>query len=327
MASNIPAPVWPSGMSSVHAANPFDPEKAAEALRKAMKGLGTDEGGIIKVLSTHCNAQRLEIDKKYKTMFGRDLRADLESEISGRFKDLALALLDHPRVFDAKECNDAIKGAGTDEEALIEILSSRSNAEIADIRAQYKALYKRELERDIQADTSGHFKRLLTSLVSGHRENDRTEPDVALAKKEAQELYQAGEKQMGTDESVFNKILCLRSIIQLRETFSQYKAISGKDIEKSIEGEMSGSLELGCLAIVKVAKNPAAFFAESLYKSMKGAGTKDKALIRAVVSRSEVDMQFIKQEFQSKYGKSLASFIEGDTSGDYKKLLVAIVGK
>ncbi|KAK6962064.1 annexin A6, partial [Biomphalaria glabrata] len=190
MASNIPAPVWPSGMSSVHAANPFDPEKAAEALRKAMKGLGTDEGGIIKVLSTHCNAQRLEIDKKYKTMFGRDLRADLESEISGRFKDLALALLDHPRVFDAKECNDAIKGAGTDEEALIEILSSRSNAEIADIRAQYKALYKRELERDIQADTSGHFKRLLTSLVSGHRENDRTEPDVALAKKEAQELYQ-----------------------------------------------------------------------------------------------------------------------------------------
>ncbi|KAH9514714.1 Annexin A11, partial [Bulinus truncatus] len=256
-----------------------------------------------------------------------DLRSDLESELSGKFRDLTLALLDHPRIFDAKECNDAIKGAGTDEEALIEILSSRSNNEIAETRNQYKSLFKRDLERDIQADTSGHFKRLLVSLVSGHREPDRTEPDVELAKKEAKELYDAGEKQMGTDESVFNRVLCLRSIIQLRETFNQYKAISGKDIEKSIESEMSGNLELGCLAIVKVAKNPAAFFAELLHKSMKGAGTKDKALIRAVVSRSEVDMDFIKKEFQAKYSKSLASFIEGDTSGDYKKLLIAIVGK
>ncbi|XP_059142980.1 annexin A11-like [Physella acuta] len=258
---------------------------------------------------------------------GQDLRSDIESEISGKFRDLTLALLDHPRIFDAKECNDAIKGVGTDEDALIEILSSRSNAEIAEIRAQYKALYKRELERDIQADTSGHFKRLLTSLVTGGREVDRPQADVELAKKEAQELYQAGEKQMGTDESVFNRILCLRSIIQLRETFNQYKAISGKDIEKSIQAEMSGNLELGCMAIVQVAKNPAAFFASRLHKCMKGAGTNDKALIRAVVSRSEVDMAAIKKEFQTMFGKSLSSFIEGDTSGDYKKMLLAIVGK
>ncbi|KAH9514715.1 Annexin A5 [Bulinus truncatus] len=64
MATNTPAPVWPSGMSSIKAANPFDPEKAADGLRKAMKGLGTNEDAIIKIFSSHCNAQRIEIDKK-----------------------------------------------------------------------------------------------------------------------------------------------------------------------------------------------------------------------------------------------------------------------
>uniref|UniRef100_A0A0B6ZXK1 Annexin n=1 Tax=Arion vulgaris TaxID=1028688 RepID=A0A0B6ZXK1_9EUPU len=320
----VPVPVYPTQWGTVQPAHPYDAEKAAEGLRKAMKGLGTNEAAIIQILTSHCNSQRQEIEKKYKQMHGRDLRSDLKSELSGHFENVALALLDHPRIYDAKECKDAIKGAGTDEDALIEILSTRSNAEIAEIRQHYKALYKRDLEKDIQSDTSGDFKRLLTSLVTGARE-DRAHADVELAKKEAQELFQAGEKKVGTDEATFNRILCLRSFIQLQETFRQYKAISGKEIEKSLVSETSGNLENGLLAIAKSAKHPAAYFAERLYVSMKGAGTKDEALIRAVVSRSEIDMVLIKQEFHKAYGKTLSSFISGDVSGDYKKTLLAIV--
>ena len=39
---------------------------------------------------------------------------------------------------------------------------------------------------------------------------------------------------------------------------------------------------------MKVAKDLPAFFAERAYKSMKGGGTDDTALIRVIVSRSEV---------------------------------------
>lgn len=34
-----------------------------------------------------------------------------------------------------------------------------------------------------------------------------------------------------------------------------------------------------------------------------------------VVTRSEIDMEDIKVEFQRKYSKTLKSFIQGDTSG------------
>lgn len=62
-------------------------------------------------------------------------------------------------------------------------------------------------------------------------------------------LSQAGEKKWGTDESVFNQILCLRSFSQLRATFKAYASIAGHDIEQAIESEVGGDTKDGYLAI------------------------------------------------------------------------------
>lgn len=59
---------------------------------------------------------------------------------------------------------------------------------------------------------------------------------------------------------------------------------------------------------------------------MKGLGTNDEALIRVVTTRAEIDMYYIKQEFQATYKKSLESMIAGDTSGNYKFFLLSLVG-
>ena len=49
---------------------------------------------------------------------------------------------------------------------------------------------------------------------------------MAKAQREAQELYQAGEKKWGTDESKFNQIIAVRSFPQLRATFDAYVRVS-----------------------------------------------------------------------------------------------------
>ncbi|XP_055955975.1 annexin A11 isoform X1 [Patella vulgata] len=310
---------------TVTAANPFNPDEAAQKLRKAMKGLGTDEAAIIDVFVRHTTQQRIEIERHFKTSFGKDLRKELKSELSGKFEDVVLALLDPPRVYDAKQIKQAIKGIGTDEAALIEILCTRSNTEIIEIKQHYKTLFKSDLEKDIAADTSGHFKRLLVAQLTANRSD--APPDPTLAQKDAQDLYKAGEKKFGTDESQFNRILSARSYAHLREVFNCYQKISKNTFEKAVKSETSGDLEAGYLAIINVATNIPAFFAERLYHSMKGAGTKDSELIRLVVSRCEEDMGFIKAEFQKMYGKTLGSFIKGDCSGDYKKILLALIGE
>lgn len=59
---------------------------------------------------------------------------------------------------------------------------------------------------------------------------------------------------------------------------------------------------------------------------MDGVGTDDTTLIRIVVSRSEIDLANIKEEFERMYDRTLLSAIISETSGDYKRALCAIVG-
>ncbi|XP_047232502.1 annexin A11-like [Girardinichthys multiradiatus] len=324
--SNPQAPAIPKGYrGSIKDFPGADPLKDVEVLRKAMKGFGTDENAIIELLGSRSNKQRVALIAAYKTTYGKDLIRDLKSELSKDFEDLVIAMLQTPTQFDASELREAIKGAGTDEACLIEILSSRSNAEIQEINKLYKSEYGKKLEDAIISDTSGHFRRLLVSLCQGNRD-ERETVDLSLAKQDAQKLYAAGVNKVGTDESQFNAILCARSKPHLRAVFQEYQQMTGKDIEKSICSEMSGNLESGMVAVVKCIKNTPAYFAERLYKAMKGAGTKDRTLIRIMVSRSEVDILDIRQEFLKAYGKSLYTHISSDTSGDYKKLLLKLCG-
>ncbi|XP_064383973.1 annexin A4-like [Halichondria panicea] len=304
----------------------FDAENDASVLRKAMKGLGTDEKAIISVLAHRSNTQRMEIITKFKSMYGKDLVRELKSELSGNFEDAVVALLKTPSEYDAFVVREAIKGVGTDEHALVEILCTRTNEQILAVKEQYKKDYGRDLERDVVSDTSGNFKRLLVSMLTGARDAYGV-VDKERARADAQALYQAGEARWGTDESKFNHILASRSFSHLRMVFDQYSKICKYDIEQSISREMSGDLKEGMLAIVKCVRDRSGYFAEALYKSMKGLGTDDRTLVRVVVTRCEVDMVQIKHKFQSKYHKTLGSFIKGDTSGDYRRILMALAGE
>ncbi|XP_061590213.1 annexin A4 [Cololabis saira] len=303
----------------------FNAEEDVQSLRSAMKGAGTDEAAITAVLAHRTNAQRQRIKEAYKQTVGKDLAEDLSSELSGNFRSVVLGLLMLPTVYDAFELKSAIKGAGTEEACLIDILASRSSNEINAINAFYKKEYGESLEDAVEGDTSGMFKRVLVSLLTAGRDEGNN-VDKAQAAQDAKEIYEAGEARWGTDEVKFLTVLCVRNQNHLMQVFEEYQKISGKSIEDSIKREMSGCLEDVFLAIVKCMRSKPMFFAERLYKSMKGLGTTDSILIRIMVARAEIDMLDIKAEFQKMYGKTLHSFIKGDTSGDYRKILLELCG-
>lgn len=161
--------------------------------------------------------------------------------------------------------------------------------------------------------------------LQGHRdESEHTNNEDAY--KDAQNLLRAGELFAGTDESTFNQVLCQRNRSQIRLIFQEYEKLVGHEFEKAIENEFSGTAKDTLLALVACIRNPVEYLAERLYKSMEGMGTDDKTLIRIVVSRSEIDLEDIKEVFQRRYEKSLAEMIKDDTSGDYKKCLLSVVG-
>lgn len=107
----------------------------------------------------------------------------------------------------------------------------------------------------------------------------------------------------------------------------EYEKLTGHTLEKDIKKEFSGDIEDAMVALLRCALNRSEFFARRLHMAMAGIGTNDRDLIRLVVTRSEIDMMDVKEEFQKKYGKALKSFIKGDTSGDYKHALYALIGE
>uniref|UniRef100_A0A665W5K8 Annexin n=1 Tax=Echeneis naucrates TaxID=173247 RepID=A0A665W5K8_ECHNA len=291
----------------------------------SLAAVSSDKEAILDLVTSRSNAQRQEIIAAYKSSFGKDLIDDLKYELTGKFERLIVSLMRTPAYHDAKEIHDAVKGAGTDERCLIEVLASRNNKQIHDMVAAYRDAYGREIEEDIIMDTSGHFKKMLVVLLQGTRDESGV-VDADLVEQDAQDLYAAGEEQWGTDEAKFIMILGNRSMTHLRMVFDAYEKIAETSIEDSIKSELSGDFERLMLAVVQCIRSVPMFFARRLYKSMKGLGTADNTLIRIMICRSEIDMLDIRECFRLRYEKSLYNMIKDDTSGDYKRTLLELCG-
>ncbi|KAL1786323.1 annexin A2 [Sigmodon hispidus] len=266
-----------SAYGSVKPYTNFDAERDALSIEMAVT--------TVNILTNRSNAQRQDIAFAYQRRTKKELPSALKSALSGHLESVILGLLKTPAQYDASELKASMKGLGTDEDSLIEIMCSRTNQELQEINRMYREMYKTELEKDIISDTSGDFRKLMVTLAKGRRAEDGS------------------------------------------KVFERYKSYSPYDLLESIKKEVKGDLENAFLNLVQYIQNKPLYFADRLYDSMKGKGTRNKVLIRIMVSRSEVDMLKIRSEFKRKYGKSLYYYIQQDMKGDYQKALLYLCWK
>jgi len=216
-----------------------------------------------------------------------------------------------------------MKGMGTNEDTLIEIIASRSNQQLVQIKNCYQQKYKRDLEADVKKETHGTLQKLLISLLQGKR-GTNTNPVQNQMAKIAREIYDAGEAKLGTDESVFNKYFVSLSPHELAAVAQQYHKLTNHSILDAIDKEFSGDSKKAFRTIVYATISPSEYFATRVKDAIKGFGTKDTLLIRILVSRDEIDMPQIKQYYKQLYGKDMVEDIKSDISGDYQKLMVEL---
>ncbi|KAE8663317.1 Annexin D5 [Hibiscus syriacus] len=147
-----------------------------------------------------------------------------------------------------------------------------------------------------------------------------------MAVKDAKALFKAGEKKLGTDEKTFIRVFSERSRAQLAAISAAYHDMYGGSLKKAVKSETSGKFEHGLLTILKCSQNPAKYFAKVLHDAMKGLGTDDTTVIRVIVTRTEIDMQYIKAEYLRKYKKTLNDAVHSETSGHYRTFLLSLLG-
>ncbi|TNN00483.1 hypothetical protein fugu_011729 [Takifugu bimaculatus] len=315
-------PTFPTVVPAVD----FDPNRDAARIETAIKTKGVDEQTIIDVLTKRTYSQRREIAFSYERKAKKDMITALKGALSGSLESVILGLMKSTTQYDASEIRGSIKGLGTDEETLIEILCSRSNTELLEIKQVYKELFKKELDKDVAGDTSGNFAKLLLALVQAKRAEPSAVVDSEKIDQDARALYQAGIGVKGTDVPTWISIMSERSVPHLQKVFQRYKSYSPYDMQESIIKEVKGDLQKSFLVIVQCVENKQLYFAKRLNEAMKGKGAKEKLLTRIIVSRCEVDLKKVCSEYKAHFGESLQKAIQEHTKGDYQKVILSLCG-
>ena len=292
-----------------------------------MKGLGTDEALLISTLAHFPAPLILHLKAVYQQRHHRSLESDIASETSNHFEAALLAVLRGPLQQDVFLLNRALKGIGTNEPLLNDVVIARSNADLNAIKAAYNQTYHRTLQSDVSSDLSGKTERLFSMILSATRQEETAPVLPHNVDADVMEFHRATEAKHGTDELNVCSLLSSRSDGQIRALALAYEAKYRLSLEKVIAKEFSGHMKTALIQMVRAACDRAMRDAVLLEDSMAGLGTKDDMLISRLVSMhwNRDHMGQIKGAYKVRYGKDLITRINGETSGDYKKLMVAMV--
>ncbi|KAL6351581.1 hypothetical protein AAG906_040935 [Vitis piasezkii] len=299
------------------------PREDAIQLYRAFKGC--DTAAVVHIVAHRDVTQRGLIQQEYRAMYSENLVKRLSKELSWNVKRAVLLWVQDPARRDASIVRQALSGYVVDLKAATEVICSRTPSQIQHFKQLYFAMFGVYLEQDIEYQASGDHKKLLLAYVRVPR-YEGPEVDRAMVEKDAKALYKAGEKKLGTDENTFIRIFSEKGRAHLAAVSTAYHSVYGNSLQKAVKSETSGHFEFALLTILQSAENSGKYFAKVLHKAMKGLGTDDSTLTRIIVTRAEIDLQYIKQEYRKKYGKTLNDAVHSDTSGHYRAFLLALLG-
>ena len=89
------------------------------------------------------------------------------------------------KYLDAEILRKSMKGIGTDEQPIIEILCNRSNAQRQELKKKFFEMYNRDLVKDLHSETSGNFRETIELLMREPSELDAYYMRKALITPEA----------------------------------------------------------------------------------------------------------------------------------------------
>lgn len=161
-----------------------------------------------------------------------------------------ISILRGPLQQDVWCLNKALKGAGTKEDLLNEVLIGRSNADINAIKQAYHQTYHRSLEKDVKDDLSMKTERLFSMILSATRQEDSAPVMPPSIDADVSELHRCTEARAGAEQLTVCSILSNRSDAQIRAIAHTYEHKYRRSLEKVFIADFSGHMEVCALKLV-----------------------------------------------------------------------------
>uniref|UniRef100_A0A146L6U7 Annexin n=1 Tax=Lygus hesperus TaxID=30085 RepID=A0A146L6U7_LYGHE len=222
---------------------------------------------------------------------------------------------------DAEILRRAMKGFGTDEKSIIQVLCNRTNNQRQQIAVEFKTLYGKDLIEDLKSETSGNFERALVALM------------MPLPEFLAKQCHKAVEG-IGTVEETLVEILCTASNYEIKCINAAYQNMYGTSLESDLASDTSGNfkrlLVSVCQAnrseILHVDQQAAVNDAQQLLRAGElRLGTDESTFNAILCSRSYPQLNAVFMEYQRLTGNDFETAIRNEFSGDVQNGLLAIV--
>ncbi len=201
----------------------------------------------------------------------------------------------------------------------------RTNNELNILKKMYFDVTGKDLAVTMNSELGGDFKKvIMASMQEALVDFNPAFHTQAKAEEDAIALYKAGQGKIGTDEVAFIKILTSSPPQHLQNINAEYSKKYNNTIVRAVDKEFGGDAKKALLLLTRMVVDPLEYLAEHFESTMKGFGTDEEGLSRAMV-RYQCVLPHIRDAYKKLYKKELRDRIHGETSGDYRALLLQIL--
>ena len=285
-------------------------QETAEKLHANLYGK-KKEDLILDVIMTNNLQNRVAIAQYYRATYETQLFDDIKSKIGDDFGYCAAQLFLSPLEFciyhlklglkKGNECTMEMLTSKTIEE--LKIIEDAFNKEVTDqkktLRAQIQNVYDKSIAPII-----------LTLFSTPRKSNPKPNKDECQAY--AIKLTKIEPKKWIENQNIFKEIFIERSPEELILIARYYLKLTGENLIDVIEKKTKGKVQTLIKELLYNNIMPHELFAEKIYLAIKGAGTDEEVLSRALVSRCELDMAAMRDIYQTKYKVTMKEDIIDD---------------
>ncbi|KAF7993830.1 hypothetical protein HCN44_011099 [Aphidius gifuensis] len=192
---------------------------------------------------------------------------------------------------DAQLLRTAMKGFGTDEQAILDVLSKRGIVQRLEIADKFKTMFGKDLVSDLKSELGGNFEKAIIALMTPLPEYFAKELNNAMS------VYgnELEEDLKGDTSGHFKRLLVSLSCASRNED-------PNIDVAAAVED------------------------AERLFQAGEGQwGTEESTFNQILITKSFPQLRRIFQEYEKISGKSLEEAIEREFSGALEKGYLAVV--
>ena len=303
-----------------------DLQNKSSQFQEALFGKSIDENKIAEILSITTNEERQIIRGFYKKAYNHPIQNDINTQLTGKLREITIDMFDTPYEYDARELYKALNSFTNDDNTIVEIFASRPKNHLEIVDLAYKKFFKISLRDDVKKQGSKEYAQFLLAVMDIERPLDQTISGNE-AYDTAKELIKNGLKLYGSDINLFKKVFVEKSREDLILISRAYNELNNKSLYDAIEAEVAGKNRKLLKGLLFAVITPAQWFAKKCLKAIKGLGGDNNTLFRVLISRAEIDMYAIRDYYYMESNSDIKNDLEDDANGALGQILVNLTLK